>query len=228
MDADVNRALLDAVRGRRNLKGVSGGRLTGRTTPVLRAALDGADTPEPSVFRAEQSNTSVVYGQSLILKLFRRLEDGMNPDLELGRFLGERAGFANTPPVAGALEYQRDGGEPVTLGDRCTGSCRTRATRGSTRSTSSAASTSGPSPTASTTGLRRPERAREPLLSGRAAGAGAPAEMIGAYLDSAALLGPADRGAAPRARRATRRPRLRARSRSRRTTSAASTSRCAT
>ena len=38
----ADRALLDAVRARRSLKGVNGGRLTGRTTPALRAALDGA------------------------------------------------------------------------------------------------------------------------------------------------------------------------------------------
>jgi maltose alpha-D-glucosyltransferase/alpha-amylase len=115
VDADVNRALLDAVRGRRSLKGINGGRLTGRSTPVLRAALNGDEPPEPSVFRAEQSNTSVVYGQSLIMKLFRRVEDGVNPDLELGRYLGERAGYANTPQVAGFLEYQSDGREPATL-----------------------------------------------------------------------------------------------------------------
>jgi maltose alpha-D-glucosyltransferase/alpha-amylase len=77
--------------------------------------LDGDEPPEPSVFRAEQSNTSVLFGQTLILKLFRRVEDGVNPDLELGRYLAERTAFAHTPRVAGALEYQRDGGEPATL-----------------------------------------------------------------------------------------------------------------
>ncbi len=77
--------------------------------------LDGDEPPEPSVFRAEQSNTSVIFGQSLILKLFRRVEDGVNPDLELGRYLAERAHFPHTPRVAGALEYQQAGGEPITL-----------------------------------------------------------------------------------------------------------------
>jgi maltose alpha-D-glucosyltransferase/alpha-amylase len=63
---------------------------------------------------AEQSNSSVRYGDRLMLKLFRRPGEGVNPDLELGRVLTERK-FANTPPVAGALEYQRARGEPITI-----------------------------------------------------------------------------------------------------------------
>ena len=114
-DPEVCRALLDAVRYRRRLRGSEGGSLAGRPSPALRDVLDGEEPPEPSIFRAEQSNTSVLFGQSLILKLFRRVEDGVNPDLELGRYLAERTAFAHTPRVAGALEYQKDGGEPATL-----------------------------------------------------------------------------------------------------------------
>ena len=44
----------------------------------------------------EQSNTSVVFGDRLILKVYRRLEAGLNPELELLRFLTER-GFPNIP-----------------------------------------------------------------------------------------------------------------------------------
>ena len=45
----------------------------------------------------------------LILKLFRRLQPGTNPDCEVDRFLTERAGFDHVPPFAGELEYDRDG-----------------------------------------------------------------------------------------------------------------------
>ena len=55
-----------------------------------------------------------LYGDRLILKLFRRLEEGVNPDLEIGRFLTER-GFPNIPPVAGALEYRRTDASPATM-----------------------------------------------------------------------------------------------------------------
>ena len=114
-DPEVCRAFLDVIRGRRTLKGSSGGRLAGRPTPVLRASLGGQEPPEPSIFRAEQSNTSVIFGQSLIMKFFRKVESGVNPDLELGIFLGERSPYANTPSVAGSLEYSGDGIHPATL-----------------------------------------------------------------------------------------------------------------
>ena len=115
VDPDVCRELLETVRRRRTLKGQNGGRLIGRPTPALRRALGTQESPEPSIFRAEQSNTSVLFGQSLILKLFRRVEPGVNPDLELGRFLSDRTSFENTPAVAGSIEYDVNGGESATL-----------------------------------------------------------------------------------------------------------------
>ncbi len=62
--------------------------------------------------RVEQSNTSVVLGDRLILKVFRLLEPGENPDLEVGAFLTD-AGFADTPALAGAISYHADDGEPA-------------------------------------------------------------------------------------------------------------------
>ncbi|GAC1696538.1 MAG: maltose alpha-D-glucosyltransferase [Candidatus Limnocylindrales bacterium] len=58
---------------------------------------------EPSLGRSEQSNSSVLFGERLILKVFRRVEDGPNPDLEIGRHLAAQ-GFTATAPLAGALE----------------------------------------------------------------------------------------------------------------------------
>jgi maltose alpha-D-glucosyltransferase/alpha-amylase len=52
---------------------------------------------------AEQSNTSVLYGQKLILKLFRRLQPGENPDTEIGRFLTEVARFPRIAPFLGEI-----------------------------------------------------------------------------------------------------------------------------
>ncbi|HET7571754.1 MAG TPA: phosphotransferase [Gaiellaceae bacterium] len=52
----------------------------------------------------EQSNSSVVFDEALILKVFRRLEPGINPELELLRFLGER-GFRNIPALGGWYSY---------------------------------------------------------------------------------------------------------------------------
>jgi maltose alpha-D-glucosyltransferase/alpha-amylase len=57
-----------------------------------------------------------VYGDLFVLKLYRRLEEGINPDLEVGRYLTEDCNFRNIAPVAGALEYRRRQQEPITLG----------------------------------------------------------------------------------------------------------------
>jgi maltose alpha-D-glucosyltransferase / alpha-amylase len=77
----------------------------------------GGEEPLPpgSVLGAEQSNTSIRYGSRFILKLIRRVEEGVNPDLEMGRFLTEH-GFAHSPPVLGALDYHRGRREPMTVG----------------------------------------------------------------------------------------------------------------
>ena len=70
----------------------------------------------PSLMKAEQSNSSVAYGQRLVLKIFRRVEEGINPDLEIGLFLTEHSNFRNVPPVAGHLEYLSQGGSRTALG----------------------------------------------------------------------------------------------------------------
>jgi maltose alpha-D-glucosyltransferase/alpha-amylase len=67
------------------------------------------------VLKAEQSNTSLLYGNDFLLKLYRRLDEGINPDLEIGRFLTEEASFAHVPAFAGGIEYHRPSGEPIVL-----------------------------------------------------------------------------------------------------------------
>lgn len=57
----------------------------------------------------EQSNTSVIFGEQLILKLFRKVEPGRNPDVEVGQFLSERAKFAHTPRTRGVLNAEIGG-----------------------------------------------------------------------------------------------------------------------
>jgi maltose alpha-D-glucosyltransferase/alpha-amylase len=66
--------------------------------------------------RGEQTNTSVNLGDRLIFKLFRKVEPGLNPDLEIGRHLTDEARFSAAPLLAGGLELRTRGREPVTLG----------------------------------------------------------------------------------------------------------------
>jgi maltokinase len=64
--------------------------------------LNGAEIRPMGV---EQSNSSMVFGDQLVLKSFRRLEPGVNPELELLRFLDQH-GFANIAPLSGWYEYE--------------------------------------------------------------------------------------------------------------------------
>ncbi len=113
-DKDFSKELLEVIARGRQFKGALG-EVMASPTPAFRQLVPSPDAGlEPSVMQAEQSNTSVVYGGKLILKLFRRLEEGLNPDLEIGRFLTEK-GFTHIPPVAGSLEYRRSSGEPVSM-----------------------------------------------------------------------------------------------------------------
>jgi len=114
-DATFCSVLLEAVRRRRRFSGATS-EILGTTTSVLRRSPPDETPPVPTLLRGEQSNSSVLYGERFVLKLFRRVSDGLSPDLELGRFLTERADFANCPPVAGALELRSGRGEPATLG----------------------------------------------------------------------------------------------------------------
>src|SRR5205807_7347721 len=58
---------------------------------------------------AEQSNSSVLYEDYALLKLYRRLQPGPHPEVEMSRFLVERAGFANTPKPLATLELTLPG-----------------------------------------------------------------------------------------------------------------------
>ncbi|HEX5438821.1 MAG TPA: hypothetical protein VFW98_16840 [Gemmatimonadaceae bacterium] len=68
---------------------------------------------ETRVISAEQSNTSIVYGDRAILKLFRRLEPGEQPDVEIGRFLTTRTAFRNTPELLGVITFAWHGATSV-------------------------------------------------------------------------------------------------------------------
>jgi maltose alpha-D-glucosyltransferase/alpha-amylase len=79
-------------------------------------AKSGSGAKAPRLLSVEQSNSSVAYGSSVIFKLYRKLDSGLNPDLEIARFLTERTGFRSTPALAGFAEYRPRRGAPTTIG----------------------------------------------------------------------------------------------------------------
>ncbi len=112
----LGRELLDLIASSRQVT-TRAGVIGGRPTTALETLQQepGLTTLRASLIRAEQSNSSLVYGDRLILKLIRRLEAGANPEVEIGLHLAERPGLARVPALHGALEYQRPGSEPVTI-----------------------------------------------------------------------------------------------------------------
>jgi maltose alpha-D-glucosyltransferase / alpha-amylase len=102
-DPDFCHALYEAV--------VEGSEMLGRTGAVWsHARVDDLDlgngTASPRIQQTAQGETFIQYGPDLTLKLFRNIEPGIHPDLELRRYLTDRTSFENLSPVYGALEYE--------------------------------------------------------------------------------------------------------------------------
>lgn len=111
-DAAACRPLLSAILGRARVKG-NQGELIGT---VEQDFPEGAATLEPRVMKAEHGNGAIAFGDQLFLTMFRRVGEGMNPALEIGRALVRAGNPPSTPPLYGALEYGMRRREPWTLG----------------------------------------------------------------------------------------------------------------
>ena len=110
-DPRFGRRLLATIAAGRTVEGRSG-RFHFRPTPGWVFPAD----PDAAAVRplgAEQSNTSVRLGE-FVLKSLRRPTPGLNPDLEIVRFLTTRTAFRDVPRLAGFVEYE-GAGEPATI-----------------------------------------------------------------------------------------------------------------
>jgi maltose alpha-D-glucosyltransferase/alpha-amylase len=106
--------LFSAIVRRRRFKGRAG-ELVGSHNRAFRAAW-GQSHPDlgPAVLKAEQSNTSIAYGNRFILKIYRRVEPGVHPEIEIGTFLTER-NFPYSAPLTGAIDYRANNGDVMTV-----------------------------------------------------------------------------------------------------------------
>ncbi|MEO6928656.1 MAG: putative maltokinase, partial [Casimicrobiaceae bacterium] len=107
------RAVVDAM-ARGETRAARVGELCFWATPQLAGAgpRDNLAIDHPSY---EQSNTLVVLGEKLVLKGYRRLRPGVNPEIEIGRFLTEVSPFPYIAALYGALEYRNTDGETTAL-----------------------------------------------------------------------------------------------------------------
>lgn len=108
-------ALVEAMRKQREVA-FGNGRLVFKSTAAFDTLVAGP-VDELSMRRpsTEGSNTAVILGDRLFLKGYRRLQEGLNPEFEMGRFLTEVSPFANIIPVAGVLQFEEEGGGSVSL-----------------------------------------------------------------------------------------------------------------
>jgi maltose alpha-D-glucosyltransferase/alpha-amylase len=116
-DPELHQVLFDLIARHRHLKAKDGDFRAFRVRG-FKASIQNRELPLDSrLLGAEQSNTSVAYDEAFILKLYRRLEMGVNPDAEIGRALSEKARFEHTPSFRGAIEYRsKNGTEPIVVG----------------------------------------------------------------------------------------------------------------
>ncbi len=102
-----------ALMGRNEEVPAGDGRLRFVATPAFAA-------PEPDApirrLGVEQSNSSAMIDDAMIAKIYRRIEPGIHPEIEMGRYLVEHAGYANTPRVMGTIELAGANGEVTALG----------------------------------------------------------------------------------------------------------------
>src|SRR5438552_7213313 len=112
-DAKFRSQLFEAIVQRQIMKGHAGD-LVGIAGKAMAAdSLVAVDKSQ--VLGGEQSNSSMLFDNKFFLKIYRKLENGVNPDVEITRFLTERANFSNVPAFVGALEYRHEKSEPTVV-----------------------------------------------------------------------------------------------------------------
>ncbi len=114
-DKRFQKTLLQLIIRRKVARG-SYGELIGESRKQLRKAIDleQIDNLESKLLGVEQSNTSIIFGDILILKLIRRVEQGINPDLDIGDML-TKLSFPNIPYIYGDIRYEELRSESVTI-----------------------------------------------------------------------------------------------------------------
>ncbi len=107
-DEGFARSLLRLAASNRKVKGRRAS-LTSGSVPRSRAAAKGMDDVPVRFAGLDQTNSSVFFGDRLMMKLFRKIEPGPNPEVEVGRFLTEDAQFAHTPATRAVVLAEVDG-----------------------------------------------------------------------------------------------------------------------
>lgn len=114
-DNSFQLSLLNMIARRASAEGMYG-RLNSIRGSSFKNNLEALTLKDVRLLKAEQSNSAILYGNLFFLKIYRRLEEGMNPDLEMERFLTERQNFKHAPQFFGAFEYKNERQAPIVVG----------------------------------------------------------------------------------------------------------------
>ncbi len=114
---EFRQLLLELMSSRATLHGAGGSQLVGlRGGALTRNSPPRGELFPSRVASVEQNNSSILYGDRLLFKMYRKLESGNNPEPELLRHLAGRGRFRNVPVYAGMIEYRTEGGKTYDLG----------------------------------------------------------------------------------------------------------------
>jgi len=114
-DPLLHRSFLEIIAKGKKIKN-KGRMLVGKPGKQFNALLGKNTIDLPShILKAEQSNTAVLFGDVFFMKVFRRLEEGINPDVEITRYLTERKNCSNIPAFAGHIESSHPSGDKISF-----------------------------------------------------------------------------------------------------------------
>ncbi len=115
-DRKFREALLAFILGGRQLHGEKGGVLGAGHAGVFRHEAATVPGHLPSeLINSEQTNSTIIYGSHHVVKLYRKVEPGINSEAEISRFLTEKALFPHAPPFQAVVELRKAGEQPYTL-----------------------------------------------------------------------------------------------------------------
>jgi len=117
-DASFRARLLELILRTESWPGAAG-KITADVGKMLDAcypAKSGEEQPASHLMGLEQSNTSIRYGEELCLKLYRKIDSGMAPEIEISRMLTEQTAYRNIPVYLGSLDYGKNYRERCSLG----------------------------------------------------------------------------------------------------------------
>ena len=114
-NTQLHQVLLDIIARRKTITTDSGQLVGCPGKKSLSLLKENNGNLSSHLLKAEQSNTSVLYENIFFMKLFRKLEEGINPDIEITKFLAEKKNCKNTPFYVGHIEYRNSKKEPMSI-----------------------------------------------------------------------------------------------------------------